>query len=80
MSQLKRCDAKQVFICEKIVGEEALTDRVNELMALGWELGDEKGEGDFVVETFLVSEESYNETTYRIMGAAYVCQCHGVGL
>lgn len=72
--RLKRCKTVEVFVCEKVVGEEALMKRVNELMGLGWSLATEAVDGDFRVETFQVSEEEYKPTVYRIMGSAHVCQ------
>ena len=74
--RLKRCKTREVFVCEKVVGEEALSKRVNELMDLGWSLATDTTDGDFKIETFLVPEEAYGETTYRIMGSAHVCAGH----
>jgi len=77
VTKLYRCKTKEVFVCEKIVGEEALTKRVNELMENGWSLATETVDGDFRIETFIVSEEDYKDTVYRIMGSAHICDRGG---
>jgi len=71
----RNCVQVHEFLCELVMGEEALQKRVNELLRQGWDLED-----DLLIETFKVDEQAdeampSKDTVYRIMGSAWSCAC-----